>query len=80
LGLFSWITLATQALIAQPSLPIRTAAWYPKPLPTFADAIALVRAHLWPCATFSTSVLAPDMAKIPRPLLHLLTETLCYAA
>ncbi|MAG34913.1 MAG: hypothetical protein CL878_01475 [Dehalococcoidia bacterium] len=80
LGLFSWVTLATQALLAQPSLPVRTAAWYPKPLPTFGDAIALVRTCLWPCVTFSTSVVAPDIVKIPRSLLHLLTETLCYAA
>lgn len=25
----------------------RTAAWYAKPFPTFVDAIALVRRHLW---------------------------------
>jgi len=28
-------------------IPHRTAAWYDNPSPTFVDAIALVRRHLW---------------------------------
>lgn len=80
LGLFSWITLAAQALVRQGSLPVRTAAWYPKPRPTFADAIALVRPELWPCVALSTSPVAPQIAKIPRHLLHHLAEIFCYAA
>ena len=31
----------------QRSATHRTAAWYAKPSPTFVDAIALVRRHLW---------------------------------
>ena len=30
----------------------RTAAWYAKPSPTFVDAIALVRRHLWLASVF----------------------------
>ncbi|MBV8883486.1 MAG: hypothetical protein JO235_05725 [Chroococcidiopsidaceae cyanobacterium CP_BM_RX_35] len=41
LGLFSFVTLLTNQW--QPKLPLRQAAWYFKPLPTFVDALALVR-------------------------------------
>ena len=44
LGLFSWITLLAHTLYSShPPLTPRQAAWYPKPLPTFSDALALVR-------------------------------------
>jgi hypothetical protein len=56
-------------------------AWYAKPLPTFSDALALVRQHLWPCLpTFQTSGTTPDVAKVSRSFLVSLVETLCYAA
>ena len=43
LGLFSLVTLWAHELHAnQPMIP-RAATWYAKPLPTFSDAIALVR-------------------------------------
>jgi len=80
LGLFSWITLVAHALVRQGSVPVRTAAWYPKRLPTFADAIALVRAHVWPQVPFCTSAPDPDVSKIPRDLGHHLADILCYAA
>ena len=47
LGLFSWITLAAHALQERHPMIQRRAAWYDKPSPTFVDAIALVRRHLW---------------------------------
>ena len=47
MGLFSWTTLAAQLLRQQRPSAHRTAAWYAKPSPTFVDAIALVRRHLW---------------------------------
>ena len=43
MGLFSWTTLAAHLMQERH----RTAAWYAKPSPTFVDAIALVRRHLW---------------------------------
>jgi hypothetical protein len=82
LGLFSWVTLVAHSLYSQQPLPVvRQAAWYIKPLPTFSDALALVRQHLWAAyPTFRISKEAPDMVKIPRPLFDTLVSTLCYAA
>jgi DDE superfamily endonuclease len=82
LGLFSWITLVAHALYtAHPSAAPRQAIWYPKALPTFSDALALVRQHLWTAyPTFRISREEPDMLKIPKPLFDTLVSTLCYAA
>jgi hypothetical protein len=79
LGLFSLVTLLAHAQIPTRA-PIRRAAWYCKPLPTFADALALVRRHLWTKGTFHTSLPESDLVNIPRPLLNHLAELLCYAA
>jgi len=82
LGLFSWITLLAHALTTlPPAIFPRQAAWYPKPLPTFSDALALVRQYLWSAyPTFRTSREEPDMLKIPRTLFDTLISTLSYAA
>jgi hypothetical protein len=81
LGLFSWVTLVAHALYtAHPSTAPRQAVWYPKTLPTFSDALALVRQHLWTAyPTFRISKDEPDMLKIPIPLFDTLVSTLCYA-
>jgi hypothetical protein len=82
LGLFSWITLVAHALYtAHPSVTPRQAAWYVKPLPTFSDALALVRQLLWSAyPTFRISKDEPEMLKIPKPWFNTLVSTLCYAA
>jgi len=82
LGLFSWVTLVAHGLYTQQPVPtVRQAAWYTKVLPTFSDALALVREHLWTAyPTFRISKEQPDMVKIPRPLFDTLVSTLCYAA
>lgn len=82
LGLFSWVTLLADALYSLNPVPAsRQAAWYTKPLPTFSDALALVRQHLWAAyPTFRISKDEPDMLKIPKPLFDTLVSTLCYAA
>ncbi len=82
LGLFSWITLVAHAfhLSGQPII-IRQAAWYAKSLPTFSDALALVRYQLWmSLPTFQTSRASPDMVKVSHLFVLSLVETLCYAA
>ena len=80
-GLFSWVTLATNALRADHPVPVRSAAWYPKSLPTFSESIALVRQRLWSCSdTFCMSSAEPDIPKVPRPLFNRLLDSLCYAA
>lgn len=82
LGLFSWITLVAHAFHSsgQP-VSVRQSAWYTKPLPTFSDALALVRQQLWlALPTFQTSGNAPDLIKVSRPFFISLVEALCYAA
>ncbi len=79
-GLFSLITLLADSLIARHGCSIRSAAWYPKPLPTFSDALALVRRHLWAYFTFHTSADEVDMMKVPRLILDRFQDAMCYAA
>jgi hypothetical protein len=80
LGLFSLVTLLANGLIKTPSQAVRTAAWYAKASPTFADAIATVRRCLWSGCHFSTSSASEDVCKIPRSLFERLTDAVCYAA
>jgi len=80
LGLFSFITLLTDRLLASDTCPVRTAAWYAKPAPTFSDAMALVRRTLWLSATFCTPTPHPLVQKVPPWLVERLLDTLCYAA
>lgn len=79
LGLFSLITILAHSLLTPHPLTVRTAAWYTKPLPTFADALALVRSRLWSHLTFYTSADDAHMVKIPRVLLERFNDLLCYA-
>jgi DDE superfamily endonuclease len=79
-GLYSWVTLAAQELVETASSVVRTAAWYAKEQPTFSDAIAWVRRHLWQHSHFSMSGRRPEVVKIPRSLLERLTDAVSYAA
>jgi DDE superfamily endonuclease len=80
LGLFSFVTLVAHDLAASTPFPVQRAAWYPKTTPTFSDAIALVRRHLWTQTGFCMSPSQPDMPQVPRALAERLAELLCYAA
>jgi DDE superfamily endonuclease len=80
LGLFSLVTVFAHQLLDEQSFPVRQAAWYTKALPTFSDALALVRQHLWPVSFSCTSSSQPDMIKIPRPLFDRLIDTLAWAS
>lgn len=80
MGLFSFVTLLAHTLIQREGLTLPASAWYKKSHPTFADALALVRAHLWTHFIFQMSLDDPDMVKIPRPLLRRFTDLLAYAA
>jgi len=55
LGPFSLVTLTADRLYAEGDLIVRQASWYEKPSPTFSDALAAVRRHLWRAQTFFTS-------------------------
>ena len=81
MGLFSWVALAAHSLQKRHSLTHRQAAWYDKAAPTFADAIALVRRHLWIASVgFSTSPPHLDDEKVPAALYARLLDSLAYAA
>lgn len=77
LGLFSLVTLLAHHLHFQSPLKARQAVWYSKSLPTFSDAMALVRSSLW-SVTFSTSPEPTQMAKVPRLMLERMTDTLVW--
>jgi len=80
LGLFSLITLWAQHLCGETSPPPRSATWYSKPLPTFSDALALVRRELWADHDFRTSATAAEIVQIPQPTFNALIGAACYAA
>jgi hypothetical protein len=80
LGAFSLVTLLAHEHLAGAPLPARPAAWYAKTLPTFADALALVRQQLWPARITYPSPPSPDLITIPRALFNRLTDTLAYSA
>jgi hypothetical protein len=80
LGLYSLVTLLAMQLSSTGTKAVRTAAWYAKDHPTFSDAIAVVRRHLWSQCHFATSTANDDVIKIPRSLFDRLTEAVCYAA
>ena len=80
LGLFSWVTLLAHTLRQGHAPPVRRAAWYAKPLPTFSDALALVRRELWAVPVFSLSTPSTDLIEIPRSQWERVTDALGYAA
>jgi DDE superfamily endonuclease len=80
LGLFSLVTLLAHPAMTDQSICLPHTAWYVKPLPTFADALAVVRRRLWASLLFQTSPLTADPQKIPRTLVDHLCGLLCYAA
>jgi hypothetical protein len=55
LSLYSLITLTAQRLLEQGATCLRSTAWYRKTRPTFADALAWVRCHVWDHTHFSMS-------------------------
>jgi len=79
LGLFSLITLMADRAAQRGILPVRRTAWYVKLTPTFSDAIAVARYHLWHYLYFSMSPEATDVQKIPPEILTRFTDALCYA-
>lgn len=80
LGLFSVVTIQAHATLSHSSPTLRQSAWYDKPAPTFADALAVVRHHLWLHTIFCGLPRAGDLVKMPRALVDHLAGLLCYAA
>lgn len=80
LGLFSLITVLANSLASEGQLPISSSSWYRKSLPTFADAISLVRQQYWRLPNFMISSPDTKVVKIPIPLFNRLSIALCWAA
>ena len=78
LGLFSLVTLLAHTQARRSRLPVRQAAWYTKPLPTFSDALAVVRQTFWQHLFFQPSHFQGDVRKIPAKTLDCLRNAVCY--
>lgn len=77
-ALFSLVCLFAHSLYPT-NLPIYSSAWYSKSQPTFADALAAVRAAFWGNFNFPRSPFHPDQALIPLPLLQRLAVALSFS-
>jgi hypothetical protein len=66
LGLFSIVTLLANLHTQKQKLPIQQAAWYNKQLPTFSDALSIVKQTLFSLRPFQTSQCNNEIRKVPR--------------
>ncbi len=80
LGLFSLVTLLTHQLTKDKPFPVRTSAWYKKKEPTFSDALAVVRRHIWfgLWGKYVKSAPNPDYVLIPTSFFNGLVDSMCY--
>lgn len=78
LGLFSIVTLLAHQLRVKGRLPVRKTAWYAKTMPTFSDALAVVRQNWWR-QVFHLSMSEADIQKSSLFLLNRLSEAVCYS-
>ena len=80
LGLFSLVTLLANTHAHKGKFPVRQDAWYCKPLPTFSDALAVVRQELWQHRYFQLSQDRYDVRKIQPEVLNYLRNAAFYTA
>jgi hypothetical protein len=78
LGLFSLVTLLANTHAQNGNIPVRQAAWYRKPLPTFSDALALVRQEVWQHHYFQLSHKRLDVRKMRPEVLNYLCNAAFY--
>lgn len=80
LGLFSLVTLLAHQLTKDKPFPVRTSAWYLKKEPTFSDALAVVRRHIWfgLWGKYIESSSDPDYVLIPTSFFNGLVDSMCY--
>jgi len=81
LGLFSLVTLLAHRLTKDKAFPVRTSAWYVKKEPTFSDALAVVRRHIWfgLWGKYIESAPDPDYVLIPASVFIGLVDSICYS-
>src|SRR5262245_44057518 len=80
LGLFSIVTLWAHDLSTSRKLLPKTAAWYPKTVVTFSDAIAAVRREIWAQQISFMSRPRRDSIEIPRHIWDRMQNALAHAA
>jgi hypothetical protein len=78
LGLFSLVTLIAHELAPNHHLPMQQAAWYQKPVATFADALAYVRQRIWAAFFCVKSDPNPDEVLMPTAYANRLLNALAY--
>jgi hypothetical protein len=77
LALFSLVTLWASQLAVERGPVLECVRWYPKPLPTFSDALALVRRELWTAQVSATSPAAQTVRNVPADLIDRLLLVAC---
>jgi hypothetical protein len=77
LGPFSLVALWASQLAAERGPAAECVGWYPKPLPTFSDALALVRRELWTAQLFAVSPLDRTAQNVPADLIARLLLVAC---
>ena len=77
LGLFSLVTLWASRLAAERGPVAECVRWYPKPLPTFSDALALVRRDLWTAQVYAVSPPDRTAQNVPADLINRLLLVAC---
>ena len=80
LGLFSIVTLWAHDLAKSRKFKPRTAAWYPKKVLTFSDAIAAVRREIWHYQISFMSRPSRDSIEIPSHIWNRMENALAHAA
>lgn len=80
LALFSLVTLLAHRLHRAEPLWVRGAAWYQKAVPTFSDALASVRRHLWAAENSSHSPAGGEHPLFQHQLFKRFADALAYAA
>jgi len=78
LGLFSLVALLAHTHARNGKIPVRQDAWYSKPLPTFSDALALVRQELWQHRYFQLSQKRLNVRKMQPEVLNYLNNAAFY--
>jgi hypothetical protein len=77
LGLFSLVALWTSRLAVERGPLLECVRWYPKPLPTFSDALALIRRELWTAQVFAISPTDRTAQNVPADLINRLLIVAC---
>jgi hypothetical protein len=75
LGLFSMVTLLANLHARKQRFPVQQTAWYPKKLPTFSDALRIVKEtlliqHSFPTSLFPTNVRKPHRTRSASQVLR----------